>query len=91
MKVIIKTRKIEEEELINRGEQPEKVLIDRDALDRLIYQYSEHLDARALEEGEQSQAEIECSKIGLHSFRHWLDKTSALVSATKGTWLKATE
>jgi len=86
MKVIITTQKIEEEELINRGEQPKKVLIDRDALDRLIYQYSEHLDARALEEGEQSQAEIECQKIGLQSFRAWLNNTSAIVQATKGTW-----
>jgi len=86
MKVIIKTRKIEEEELINRGEQPEKVLIDRDALDRLLFQYSEHLENAAYMLDEQSQAEIECKKLGLRSFRAWLTDTSAVVQATKGTW-----
>ncbi len=86
MKIKI-TKRLDEDDLINRGEQPDKVLIDRDALERLIFKYEEHLNEQSPIE-EQSQAEIECQRLGLQSFRSWLNNTSAVVQATKGTWGK---
>lgn len=59
----------------------DKVLIDREALTRLLDEYE--AQELTLEEGEPT-AQQQCNKLGFMNLRQWLLRQSAFIDASKG-------
>ena len=63
--------------LIEAAQKEEKILIDKQALDRILAEYEADL---ALEEVNVDS----CNRAGLYHFQHWLKVQSRIVDSTKG-------
>lgn len=63
--------------LIEAAQKEEKILIDKQALDRILAEYEAQL---ALDES----TDADCNRRGFYHFQHWLKVQSMISDSTKG-------